>query len=91
MLGFLRKKVKKQNEKDDKKNDNQPWVQVIGEHISEEHGIKIELDWNDAFIKYLKKNGYTGVSEEAIVQKWLTHLYQHLIENINKNQKSTFE
>lgn len=90
MLGLLRKKTKKQDEKD-KKNSNEPWVQVIGEHVDDEHGIKIELDWNDAFVKYLRKNGYTGVSDEAVVQKWLTHLYQHLIENINKDQKSTFE
>ena len=30
-----------------------------------------ELDYNDYFISYLKTNGYSGYSDEHIVEKWL--------------------
>ena len=30
----------------------------------------IELDWNDHFVKFLHENGYTGTSDEDVVNKW---------------------
>jgi hypothetical protein len=30
-----------------------------------------ELDYNDHFVTYLRSNGYQGVSDDAIVEKWL--------------------
>lgn len=73
------------------RNEKEPWVRVVGENIDPVKGIQIELDWNDAFVVYLRNNGYTGSSDEAIVQKWLAHLYKHLMEEMNPTQKSTFE
>jgi hypothetical protein len=87
MFNIFRKKKKNPEGKD----STEPWVQVIGEHIDPKYGIRIELDWNDAFVDYLKRNGYTGTSDETIVQKWLAHLYKHLVENMNPNQSTTFE
>ena len=89
MFGFLKKKPT--TTEISKKNSNEPWVQVIGEHVDPKQGIRIELDWNDAFVEYLKQNGYTGVNDETIVQKWLAQLYQHLIDGMNPTQKNTFE
>ena len=90
MFGLFKKKTEDTQEVD-KKNSKEPWVQVIGEHVDPKQGIRIELDWNDAFVDYLKRSGYTGTTDEAIVQKWLAHLYQHLIEKMNPNQKSSYE
>ena len=75
----------------DKKNSDEPWVQVIGEHIDPKRGLQIELDWNDAFVEYLRANGFSGSSDESIVQKWLAQLYQHLIEEVNPGNQSKFE
>lgn len=36
--------------------------------------IKIELDWDDEFITHLKKNGYTGADDNAIIQKYILEL-----------------
>ena len=30
----------------------------------------IELDWNDQFVAMLQANGYTGESDESVVNKW---------------------
>lgn len=89
MFNWFKRNIPDPNE--DKKKSKEPWVQVIGEDIDPERGIKIELDWNDAFVKYLKQNGYTGTSDEAIVQKWLAHMYKHTMETMNPTQQSTFE
>lgn len=84
-------KRKAPNSELEKKNSNEPWVQVVGEHIDPKRGLQIELDWNDAFVTYLRSNGYNGSSDDAIVQKWVAHLYKHLMTELNPEQKSTFE
>lgn len=86
------REVKKEHE--DKKNSPEPWVEVIGESIDPVKGIEIRLDWNDAFIQYLKENGITSKDEDASVQKWLAFLYQDLMEKfeqriIDKSDRKT--
>lgn len=49
----------------------EPWVEIYSESFDPTKGIKLELDWNDAFIQYLRDNGITGIDEDTIVQKWL--------------------
>lgn len=90
-LSLLRDKQKKY---DDKRNSPEPWVEVIGESIDEIKGIIINLDWNDAFIQYLKENGISAQDEDAAVQKWLALMYQDLVEKfdsrvIENNSKKT--
>lgn len=69
---------------EDKRNSPEPWVEVIGESIDPVRGIEIRLDWNDAFVQYLKENGITAKSDEAAVQKWLAFLYQDLVEKFEQ-------
>lgn len=80
-LTILREKQKKY---DDKRNSPEPWVEVIGESIDPIKGIEIRLDWNEAFIQYLKENGITGSDEDVAVQKWLAFLYADLMEKIEQ-------
>lgn len=80
-LTVLREQVK---EHEDKKNSPEPWVEVIGESIDPVRGIQIKLDWNDAFIQYLKENGITGKDEDTAIQKWLALLYHDLINNLEQ-------
>jgi len=68
----------------------EPHVEIIGDGIDPKKGIKMELDWNDAFIDYLKANGYKGTDEETIVQLWITHLYQNMMESMANDDTSEF-
>lgn len=67
-----------------KREGKEPWVEIKSADYSEIKGIQIELDWNEAFIQYLKDNGIKGQDEEATVQKWLAFLYQDLIGKLEE-------
>lgn len=56
------------------------WVSVLDTHVNKDNirnGF-FELDWNEYFILELIKAGYTGSTEEEIVDKW----FQDLCRNI---------
>lgn len=55
-------------------DSSEPYVEIISENFSSEGGIQLRLDWNAPFIKYLKENGFSGPSDEAIVDSWLISL-----------------
>lgn len=61
-------------ERDEKRKSSEPWVEVIGEKMDKEGLIELQLDWNDAFIHYLKQHGFRGATDDAIVQLWLISL-----------------
>lgn len=67
-----------------KREGKEPWVEIKSADYSDVRGIHIELDWNEAFIQYLKDNGITGRDEETAVQKWLAFLYQDLINRLEQ-------
>lgn len=55
----------------------EPWIKIISEFITEINGkpkLGFKFEWNEYFIKYLEENGYSGFSEEAIVDKWFTDI-----------------
>ncbi|MNC24562.1 hypothetical protein D3C75_726180 [compost metagenome] len=41
--------------------------------------IKIDMDWDEAFVEYLKRNGFNGATEESIVHKYVATLYQGML------------
>jgi len=54
----------------------EPWVTVLQTHVNPEspkNGF-FELDWNEYFVLMLRNNGYTGVTEEEIVDQWFSDL-----------------
>ena len=53
---------------------DEPYVEIIGEKFDSEGGVGLRLDWNQAFVKYLKDNGFSGPTDEAIVDNWVTSL-----------------
>lgn len=61
---------------EDKMNSDEPWVEMVGESVDPEKGIKVELNWNPAFIKYLREGGIQGASEEECAQRWLAMVAQ---------------
>lgn len=80
-IGVYRSKVA---EDDAKRNGVEPWVEIKSERIDPIKGIQIELDWNPAFVQYLKDNGITGRDEETAVQRWIAMLYQNLMDRLEK-------
>jgi hypothetical protein len=70
-----------------KESDN-PWVDIKG-WATDEHGVKVELDWNESFVNYLKENGITGTSDEEIVQKWITYLMNDMSAKLNPTEAET--
>lgn len=74
------KKSEQLSEKDQATKLKQPWVTVTSTQINKEN-IKngfFELDWNEYFILELRKNGYTGITEEDIVDQWFTELCKNI-------------
>lgn len=65
---------------DARRNGKEPWVEIKSAEFNEVKGIQIELDWNEAFVQYLKENGVKARNDDQIVQKWLMMLYADLIE-----------
>lgn len=66
----------------------EPYVAVINVHVdntSPGNGY-FELDWNTYFISDLKKAGYSGSTEEEIVDQWLKQLCKNIAneEELNK-------
>jgi hypothetical protein len=54
----------------------EPWVAVLQTHVNPEsprNGF-FELDWNEYFVLMLRNNGYTGVTDEEIVDQWFSDL-----------------
>lgn len=70
-------------EADKYRDSKEPWVTIIGDTISDD-GIQIALDWNDAFISYLKSQGVTGADETQVVQKWLAMISQQTAEKMKQ-------
>ena len=70
--------------------DGKPWVAVLDTQINPDN-IKngfFELDWNNEFIEQLLDAGYTGESNEEIVDAWFKTLAQQILEeeNVNPNR-----
>lgn len=86
-------KTKKQKVEKKKKASKilHPRIEIVGSVDDPKKGLKIEMNWNPDFTFYLRNNGYSGPSDDVIVQKWLAILYAQLIEDINPEKKSDFE
>jgi hypothetical protein len=55
----------------ERKESDEPWVELMGGDIDPEKGLQMQLDWNDAFIDQLRAKGYKGTSEGSLVAEWL--------------------
>jgi predicted Ser/Thr protein kinase len=77
------KKIKNTNNKKVQKSE-EPVVKVVQVNVNPENPRNgfFELDWNDEFVNMLKQNGYTGASEEEIVDRW----FQSLCKTIGNEQ-----
>lgn len=63
------------------KDSPEPWVDVTGWSETDK-GVKVELDWNDAFVDYLHANGIHSTDDEQTVQKWVTLLLRDMADQM---------
>ena len=58
----------------------EPWVAVLQTHVNPENPKNgfFELDWNEYFVLMLTTNGYSGKTEEEIVDQWFQDLCQEI-------------
>ncbi len=67
-----------------KRNGIEPWIEIKSADFDPVKGIHIELDWNVAFVQYLKDSGFKARDDETVVQKWLAFLYEDLIGRLEQ-------
>jgi hypothetical protein len=57
-----------------------------------EGGVIFDLDWNEYWIDELRQNGYTGSSDQEVMQKWFAALcYSEVINNGGEELDPFFE
>ena len=71
--------------------NKEPWVAVLDTHVNKDNirnGF-FELDWNDYFVLQLKSAGYTGDTDEAIVDQWFSELCRNVgaEEGVNMDRR----
>ena len=84
MIKWLKDKLRKWQYAREKKRfakSEEPWVVVRSDEIDPEKGLKLDLDWNEAFIKHLRAQGVKGTRDEDVVAFWLTMINQQMIAN----------
>ena len=71
-----------QEEKKAATKAKKPWVAVLNTHVNHQD-IKngfFELDWNNEFIEQLLDAGYSGETNEQIVDGWFKTIARNILE-----------
>lgn len=72
------------------KQSTEPWVDVVGWSETDK-GVKVELEWNDAFVDYLRASGVTGADDDQVVQKWVTLLLRDMADQMEERYDGEYE
>ena len=77
------------NEPVNPKESNEPWVNVVNTEFDEGNPKQgfMELEWNKAFIEFLRKHSYTGNTDEELVDKWFTDLCKNIGGQLDEESK----
>jgi hypothetical protein len=71
----------------------EPWISVLNTHVNPDNirnGF-FELDWNEYFVLQLRTAGYSGDTDEAIVDSWFSELCRNVgaEENIDMTRRAS--
>lgn len=77
-------KKEKLSEKDMATARGESYVRVVNVNVDFENPADgyFELEWNQVFIRELLKAGYSGASEEEIVDSWFTNLCRNIADEV---------
>lgn len=67
-----------------------PWVDIIAD-VKDSNGLGIRLEWNDAFVAFLKENGINGTDQEQVVQKYIALLMRDAADRLEEETKGGSE
>jgi hypothetical protein len=79
-----KERLAKLNPKEQATEAKEPWVGVLQTHVAKDdlkNGF-FELDWNEFFVLQLRQAGYSGSTDEEVVDKW----FQELCRNIGAEE-----
>lgn len=63
------------------KESDEPWCDWVAHGKDSSGQIRVQLDWNKAFIDYLRECGFNGIDENLIVQKYLAAVARELLND----------
>jgi hypothetical protein len=71
------------------KEGSEPWVNVVNTNFDGENPNQgfMELEWNAAFIKFLRDHEYSGKTDEEVVDKWFTDLCKNIGAQMDEDSK----
>lgn len=75
------------------KESEDPWVEIEG-WVETAQGVRVELEWNDAFVAYLREQGIPGTDEDQVVQRWVAMLLYDMANQMDEKaegEKGEFE
>jgi hypothetical protein len=72
------------SEKDKATARGEPFVRVINVNFDPENPGDgyFELEWNQIFIRQLLESGYSGQTEEEIIDSWFTNLCRNIAAEV---------
>jgi len=70
---------------------SEPWVDFVGDVRDTEKGQRLRMEWNDAYIVWLKSIGITGADDDQIVQQYVTMLLKDMNESQANPNTSDYE
>ena len=80
-MAGMEKELKEYLDMKKRKESEEPYIQIISQSFDDTNGLQMELDWNDAMINYLKRNGYRGLDDEDIIMKYVSDLFNEKVKN----------
>lgn len=67
-----------------RKESIEPYIEIISDTFDPNEGLELKLDWNESMINFLKRQGgYTGTTDEDIVQQYILDLFKEQQKNKN--------
>lgn len=75
------KEYEKPSEKELATAAREPYVSIVRVDVdpSQPGNGSFELDWNEYFVAKLVRNGYSGKSDEQIVDQWFQDVCRHVV------------
>lgn len=69
--------------------EGEPWVGVLSTNIDAKNPRSgfFELDWNDKFVDMLRNAGYTGNTQEEVVDNWFNDLCRNIAASVDEESK----
>lgn len=67
------------------KNSDEPWCD-FQTNIQPDGRVKIKMDWNKAFIQWLKENGFKASNEEDMVSAYFSSLVREAGDELTEEE-----